>query len=289
MIFCSGLSVPEGPVVLADGSWICVEMGADRGCVTKISLDGQQKRIIAKTGRPNGLAVDRNGVIWVAESIQPTLLRMHLDGTYEVFLSGCDGIAFIFPNDLAFGPDGMLYMTNSGIHIKEFAPGEKIREDYASLMPDGRVYRINPVTGEIQQFDSGIRFTNGVAVGPDGYLYVNETLTGNVYRYRMLSDGLGKRETFGNVVNHELPPGYRGPDGMKFGKDGNLYVTVFGQQDVTVLGRDGRVIRRIGLAGKKPSNLAFGLPGDERIYITEDEFGTLEVHEVGTEGLPLFG
>ena len=27
MVFSSGLSVPEGPVLLPDESWVCVEMG----------------------------------------------------------------------------------------------------------------------------------------------------------------------------------------------------------------------------------------------------------------------
>lgn len=288
MIFASGLSVPEGPVALKDGSWMCVEMGADRGCVTHISADGTQKKALARTGRPNGLAVDRQGTLWVAESVQPTLLRMQMDGSFDVFLDGCDGVPFIFPNDLAFGPDGFLYMTDSGISIAEFAPGEVIRADYDTLMPDGRVYQIDIYTRRIVQFDSGIRFTNGIAIGPDGNLYVNETLSGNVYRYTLQNGKISPRELFGNVIDLEAPVGYKGPDGMKFGRDGNLYVTVFGQQDVTVLDPSGKVARRIRMQGKKPSNLAFGLPGDPRIYVTEDELGQLEVHEAGTDGLPLF-
>ena len=288
MIFASGLSVPEGPVVLNDGSWLCVEMGADRGCVTHISADGTQKKALAHTGRPNGLAVDRQGTIWVAELMNPTLLRMQMNGDYDVFLNGCDGVPFIFPNDLAFGPDGTLYMTDSGISIDDFAPGEVIRADYDTLMPDGRVYQIDTRTRRIVQFDSGIRFTNGIAVGPDGNLYVNETLTGNVYRYRLQNGNIGPRELFGNVIDPEAPMGYKGPDGMKFGKDGNLYVTVFGQQDVTVLSPSGQVARRMRLQGKKPSNVAFGLPGDPRIYVTEDELGQIEVHDAGTDGLVLF-
>jgi gluconolactonase len=289
MIFADGLSVPEGPVALKDGRWLCVEMGSDRGSVTLISADGQSKQVLARTGRPNGLAVDRDGIIWVAESLSPALLRMCMDGSYDVFATGNDDRAFIFPNDLAFGPNGLLYMTDSGIPIQDFAPNEQIRPDYATCNPNGCIFQIDTHTGAIRRFDSGIRFTNGIAVGTDGYLYVNETLTGNVYRYRLANGEVGPRETFGNVIDPQAAPGFKGPDGMKFGLDGCLYVTVFGQQDVTVLGRDGGVVRRIRLHGKKPTNLAFGLPGDSQIYVTEDELGNLEVHEAGTYGLPLFG
>jgi gluconolactonase len=63
--FATDLKFPEGPVVLSDGSFLVVEGG--RGCVTQISPDGQSKRIIAVTGEPNGLAVDKRGTVWVAD------------------------------------------------------------------------------------------------------------------------------------------------------------------------------------------------------------------------------
>lgn len=288
MIFAEGLSVPEGPVVLPDGSWLVVEMGPDRGCVTHVSKDGKSKRIIVKTGRPNGLAVDKEGFIWVAESQIPSLLRVTMDGDLYVFLTECDGEPFLFPNDLALGPDGCLYMTDSGITFRDFVPDGKLREDYMDINYDGRVYKINTKTKEIEKLDSGIRFTNGICFDANDNLYVNETITGMVYRYEWKDGELGPREDFGNVIAPDAPEGIKGPDGMKFGLDGNLYVTVFAQGDVTVLGPDGKVVKRIKTAGSQPTNLAFGLPGDKRIYVTEDEFGTMEVFDVGCDGLPLY-
>lgn len=289
MIFTSGLGIPEGPVLLEDNSWIVVEMGPHRGCVTHISEDGQSKRIVAKTGRPNGLAVDRNGIIWVAESQTPSLIRLTMDGEKETFMTECKGKTFLFPNDLVFGPDGALYMTDSGILFQDFAPGGKVRPDYMDVYPDGRVYRIDIETRDIVKLDSGIRFTNGIVFGPDSNLYVNETLTGIVYRYQW-RDGkvVGDREIFGNVIDPKAPEGIKGPDGMKFGIDGNLYVTVFGQGDVTVLGKNGEVVQRIKTKGRFPTNCAFGPKGSNMLFVTEDEYGTMEVIEVGTDGFQLY-
>jgi gluconolactonase len=289
MIFTGDLSVPEGPVLLQDNSWVVVEMGPDRGCVTHMSADGKEKRIIARTGRPNGLAVDDAGIIWVAESNTPSLLRLTMDGRKEVFLTSCEGEEFLFPNDLVLGPDGALYLTDSGILFKDFAPGGKVRSDYMEISLDGRVYRIDIETKKIVKIDSGIRFTNGIVFGPDDYLYVNETITGMVYRYRWENgEVVGRREDFGNVIDPKAPEGMKGPDGMKFGLDGNLYVTVFGQGDVTVLGINGEVVRRIKTEGSLPTNCAFGPKGSKKLYVTEDEFGTMEVFDVETDGYPLF-
>lgn len=289
MIFVDGLDHPEGPVLLPDRSWLVVEMGPERGCVTHLSADGKDKRIIAKTGRPNGLAVDRAGTIWVAESLSPpSLLRMTMDGRYEVVMTECEGMPFLFPNDLAFGPDGALYMTDSGIPFPEWS---RRRADHRTVQPDGRVYRIDLENMQASTLDSGILFTNGIVFGPDRTLYTNETLTGNVFRYRW-KDGqiVPRRETLTNVVDPQAPEDvFTGTDGMAFGKDGRLYVTVFGQGDVTVLEQDGTLVRRLPLEGKSPTNVAFGPPGERKIYVTEQGIGRMEVLEVDTEGLPLYG
>jgi gluconolactonase len=198
MIFSTGLKQPEGPVALPDGSWLIVEGGAQRGCVTHISVDGQAKRVIQKTGRPNGLAVDSRGVIWVAESKTPSLVRLTMEGKVDVVATGCDGEPFLYPNDLCFGPDGAIYLTDSGVFIDDFAPNNQIRPDYMDVRYDGRVYRVDPASGKVQKLDSGIKFTNGIAFGPDRLLYANETLTGNIYRYdRKGGEIAGPRALFG--------------------------------------------------------------------------------------------
>ena len=289
MVFASGLNVPEGPVLLQDGSFLLVEMGPGRGCVTHMSADGKTKRIVAKTGRPNGLAVDEDGTIWVAESGTPSLLRVTMDGNVEQWLTECDGEPFLFPNDVAFGPAGCLYMTDSGILFQEFAPGGEVRPDWKTVPMDGRVYQIDVKTKEIKKLDSGQRFTNGIAFGPDKNLYVNEMITAMVYRYQWQEGGIiGERQDFGNVADPQSPAEMKFPDGMKFGANGNLYVTVFGQGDVTVLGPDGSVVERIKTEGKMPTNIVFGPPGSKKMYVTEDELGRMEVFDVGTDGLPLY-
>ena len=48
--------------------------------MTRLDREGRVERVIARTGRPNGLAVEGDGTIWVAESRDPSLIRLDMDG-----------------------------------------------------------------------------------------------------------------------------------------------------------------------------------------------------------------
>ncbi|MAW79283.1 MAG: hypothetical protein CMI63_03525 [Parvularcula sp.] len=288
VVFVDKVEFPEGPVVLQDGSLLIVEMSPQTGCVTHISADGASRRVVAKTGRPNGLAMDRDGNIWVAETHQKALLRISSDGHCETVATSCEGKRFTFLNDLAFGPHGDLYLTDSGIEIEEAAPNGELNPNYRNLDYDGRVYRVDIRTGATELVDKGIQFTNGVAVDAEGHLYVNETLSGAVYKYKC-EDGLvvGDRALFANVIEHFNPDEFKGPDGMKFASDGSLYACVFGEGAVAVVDRGGAVCDRLAVEGSMPTNLAYGAQR-KKWFVTEVETGTVQLLDAPSGGLPLY-
>ena len=291
MIFTTDLGIPEAPLLLPDGSWLVAEMAADRGTVKQVSADGKTHSVIARTGRPNGLALTADGAVWVCESLEPALIRLELSGEQRRLLTSIDGVPLLWPNDLCVGPDGALYATDSGVLLHDFVDESGgPAAHWATLEYDGKVFRYDPGTGDAWVLDDGYQFTNGIAFGPDGLLYANETITGNIYRYRL--DGVGRavggRELFANVLDPAWAgEGMRGPDGMAFSEDGRLWCTVFGQGDVAVIGADGEVLERIAVQGAAPSNIAFGRPGEGRIYVVEDQHGRMETFDVGVDGLAL--
>ena len=73
-IFTTDLGLPEAPLLLADGSWLVAELAFERGRITKVSADGSTHETIAETGRPNGLALGRDGIVWACETLTPSLL-----------------------------------------------------------------------------------------------------------------------------------------------------------------------------------------------------------------------
>ncbi|MEX1335273.1 MAG: SMP-30/gluconolactonase/LRE family protein, partial [Candidatus Limnocylindrales bacterium] len=232
MVFVKGLGAPETPRLLpTDKSWLCVEMAPPHSGVTHISRDGSEVSLVATTGLPQGLAPDVDGTIWVLnDDPVASLMRVTLEGEVEVIMTEVEGQPMLLTNDLCFGPDGLLYVTDSGMTMGEWVVDGAVRPDYEAASFDGRVYQIDPRTRTGRILDAGIRFTNGIAFGPDDHLYVNEMISGDIFRYRF-EDGspAGGRELFGNVMAPDWDGGFRGPDGMAFGADGRLYCAVFGE------------------------------------------------------------
>ena len=286
-VFHQHLGEPEAPVLLSDGRWAVVEMSPENGCVSVISLDGLAKNIVARTGRPNGMVVDSHGSLWVAESMNPpSLKKVELNGSVEVILTGGDGVDFLFPNDVAFGPDGALYMTDSGVSRPVFQEAREKGHSYPEI--DGKVFRIDLTNRNATILDDGLPFANGLAFGLDNALYVTATITGLVYRYQWNGNGtLGPREVFTDLVDRNRQSAFTGGDGLAVGSNGFLYCAVVGQGDVTVVDTDGLVVNRIIVGGEQPTNVAFGPRDSGDLYVTVKDAGTLERCHVGVSGLPL--
>ncbi len=282
-----GIGAPEGPVSLPDGSMYVTEMSSATRCVTKLDQQGRRTVVKKTGGRPNGLAIDGEGLLWIAEAGLRAVICIAPDGREILRIEGDDDGPFLFPNDLAFGPDGHLYLTDSGLAIEDFLDGQNFVEGFRQLPWDGRVFEIDPKAAKVlRRIDSGIHFTNGIAFDGRDALYANASLTGEVYRYDVFGPGTLRRELFGNVLQPEDQNDFKGPDGMKFGADGRLYCTVYGQQNITVLDQDGAVAERLTLDGPCPTNCAFALAGTT-LLVTEVGKGQVEAVPVPCAGVPL--
>lgn len=292
-LIATGLGSPEGPLWLGEDTWLVVEMADDRGSITRVHADGTLQEL-CRTGRPNGLVRTETGTILAAESALRSIIE--LEPGWEtgpakwatVATSDTRGRSMLFPNDLAVGLDGSVWITDSGLTLETMKSEFLTAPDPAALPFDGRVYRMDPDTWEVETFADGMGHLNGISFGPNGDLYVNDTITGDVLRYPWGLDGPGEKSLFANVVDRTLPPGFRGPDGMAHDIAGNLYVTVWGQGEVIVLSPEGEWIQRLQTAGARPTNVALH-PERAEIVVTEVETGTLQKLPALAPGLPLPG
>ena len=286
-LFSTAVGAPEGPISLPDGSMYVTEMSASTSCITKLDPQGRRTVVKKTGGRPNGLATDGEGLLWIAEAGLRAVICIAPDGREILRIEGDNDGRFLFPNDLAFGPDGHLYLTDSGLAVEDFLDGQNLVAGFRQLPWDGRVFEIDPKAAKVvRRIDSGIHFANGIAFDARSMLYANASLPGEVYRYDVFAPGTLRRELFGNVLQPDDQAGFKGPDGMKFGADGRLYCTVYGQQNITVLDQDGTVADRLKLDGPCPTNCAFALTGTT-LLVTEVSKGQVEAVSVSCAGLPL--
>src|SRR2546427_10960850 len=127
----SGLQFPEGPVALADGSVLVVEI--KRGTLTRVAPDGRQTVVARTGGGPNGAAIGPDGGVYVCNNggfewhelggllvpgNQPRdysggrIQRVDLaTGRVEDLYTACDGRALRGPNDIVFDASGGFLFT----------------------------------------------------------------------------------------------------------------------------------------------------------------------------------
>ena len=131
----TGLRFPEGPVALADGSVLVVEIEAAR--LTRIAPDGAKTTIAQHTGGPNGAAIGPDGKAYVCNNggfnwhelpkvgLIPTgqaddysggrIERVDLaTGAIETLYTACAGFPLKGPNDIVFDAHGGFYFTDRG-------------------------------------------------------------------------------------------------------------------------------------------------------------------------------
>src|SRR5215467_6534507 len=76
-----GLHFPEGPVAMADGSVVLVEIR--RGTLTRVTPNGRRETLAELGGGPNGAAIGPDGAVYVCNNGGAWLWRegeLHMPG-----------------------------------------------------------------------------------------------------------------------------------------------------------------------------------------------------------------
>jgi len=278
-----GLHQPDGPVGLQDGRVALVEMEDGHRCLTVLEQDGRRREICRPGGRPTGLATDGDGCFWVAGGPENSLVRLSPEGRMLQMIEGSDRGPFVLPHDLAFGPDGLLYMSDSGVRIADLVIGQTIRPDFLNAAYNGRIYQIDPADGRVlRSLATGLLLASGIAFDSKGMLYYSEMLTGNIYRQVVG----GRQEVFAQALRSPIGGSLRGPVGLAFDRDDTLYCAIYGQGDISLIDASGKVSGHIRTNGALPSNVAF-TPDGKHVLITEQQHGAVERIPAPKPGLAL--
>jgi len=257
----SGLGFPEGPAVMGDGRIVFCD--GNTGELLAYS-GGTVSRYAHTGGSPWGTVLGSDGAIYVTQggnvpgsgdtSAVSGIQRVRPDGPVELLFSEVAGYTLYGPNDLAFGPDGRLWFTESGSE-------QDFRFDVRS---PGRLYAVGPDgAGEMLLERPGV-YPNGIAFDAQQRLYWTESAAHRVCR---LEDG--EAVTFCQLPDSHVP------DGMAFAADGRLFVCTTISQGVTVVSPDGAVAGEIHL-GEHATNCIFD--GSD-LYVTATREADIEASQ----------
>lgn len=295
----AGLQFPEGPVVMADGSILVVEIKG--GNLTRVLPDGQKLIVAHLGGGPNGAAIgpdgkcyvcNNGGFNWVTaadghnrphgrwdEYTGGSIQRVDLDsGAVETLYRHCNGVPLCGPNDIVFDNLGGFYFTDLG-------------KQYDRLIDKGAVYYASTDGQSIAEVAYPVLTPNGVGLSPDGAtLYVSETETGRLWSYPVKGPGkLGKQAwpspNGGALVG--APGGYCRFDSLAVEAGGNICVATLVNGGITVFAPSGEIIEFWQASEGYCTNIAFGGPDMQTAYITLSGYGTLIAADWPRPGLLL--
>lgn len=174
---------------------------------------------------------------------------------------GTDPGQFNAPRGIAFAPDGTLYVADSRNH--------RIQH----LSADGQVLKVWGTFADISKGDAPIGTFNepwGVAVGPDGNVYVTDTWNGRVEKFG--PDGTPIK-MWGMFGTSETPGALYGPRGISVDSKGRVYVADTGNKRIVVYDTNGAILTQFGTEGfdpgqfSEPVDVKVDLPGN--VYVTD--------------------
>ena len=174
-------------------------------------------------GRPNGMMFDRRGDLVLTDSWKG-LLSISPDRKIQVLATAADGIPFGFPDDLEIASDGSVWFTDGSARFPDGTSQYEALEGSAT----GRVIQYDPATGEARTRLDGLRFANGIALGPDeSYLLVNETLGYRTLRLWLKGPRAGQTEVF-----RDNYPGF--PDNIRFNGRDTFWIALFSERNAAL-------------------------------------------------------
>ncbi len=284
ILVAEGLEFPEGPVAMADGSILLVEIR--RGTLSRVRADGAIEVVAELGGGPNGAAIGPDGAVYVCnnggrfsyyerdglilpghtppEHVGGTIQRVELgSGAVSTLYESCDDRRLMAPNDLVFDAVGGIWFTDYGTSDGEGTRGGAIyyaRADGGSIRRAGR-----------------LPTPNGIGLSPDGRtLYIADTHTGRMWACDITGPG-----ELGPGLLPGLPgrvaaslPGYQLLDSLAVEADGRVCLGTLINGGITKCALDG-AMEHIPVPDPMVTNIAFGGPDMRDAWITASGTGKL--------------
>jgi len=266
-LVAEGLQFPEGPVAMADGSVVLVEIAGER--LTRISPDGTKAILAHIPGGPNGCAVGPDGAFYVCNNggqfdyveiggvLRPapepsvryrggSIDRVDpISGKITTVYDSYLGERLLSPNDLVFDRQGGLWFTDYGYRK-------------GSTLQLGAVYYGAFDGTSLTRPRKNLLSPNGIGLSPNNdQLYVAETLTARLYRCAIEAPGkLARTDTVPGPVVVTLP-GHQGFDSLAVEEGGKVCVATLFNGGIAIVDPDG-MWEHVPFPDALTTNICFG-------------------------------
>ncbi len=294
---CEGLDFPEGPIAMADGSIILVEIR--RKTLSRVHPDGRIEVVSELGGGPNGAAVGPDGLIYVCNNggfiwtqaegitrpigtpqdyVSGSIQRVHpATGHFETIYDSCAGVPLRGPNDIVFDTHGGFYFTDLGKSTPEY-------------VHHGAFYYAKADGSEIRRVHAPMITPNGIGLSPDGKtVHVAETRTGRVWSFDLIAPGQIAPQPF-DMPGRLLAtlPDYQLLDSLAVQADGHICVATLMRGGISVVPPDGGEVDFVAVQGDPYiTNICFGGPDMRDAWITASGTGCLYHARWPSPGLAL--
>lgn len=295
-LVAEGLQFPEGPIAMADGSVVLVEI--KRGTLSRVQPDGRIEVVAELGGGPNGAAIGPDGAVYVCNNggfawhetgglmipghkpdgyVGGSIQRVDLaTGAVTTIYTECDGQPLRGPNDLVFDRQGGFWFT-----------------DHAKSTPEhrewGALYYARPDGSAITRWRDHIMSPNGVGLSPDETtVYMAETLAGRLWAFDVEAPGrLAEAPPIlpGRCV--ATLPGYQLLDSLAVQADGRVAVATIINGGITMFDPADGGTEHVAFPDLLTTNICFGGEDLRTAWVTCSGTGRLYRCTWPTPGLRL--
>lgn len=258
----------EGPAFDRNGNLYLVDIPYGR--ILRVTPQRDWAVIAEYDGWPNGLAIHKDGSIFVADHRCGIIRVDPSNGSITRVLQTVRREGFKGTNDLTFASNGDLYFTDQG---------QTGLQD-----PTGRVYCLR-ANGHVDCLIDNVPSPNGLALSTDEkVLYLAVTRANQIWRLPLHDDGQTTK-----VGAYITLSGGGGPDGMAMDESGGMAVAHVGLGALWLFDRLGEPYGRVqSCEGLAVTNVAFGGPDGKTVFVTESESGSILQADVPNAGQRLY-
>lgn len=205
-VFATGVHQVDNPVFDVAGRLYATQSGSRDTKVPvplyRIAPDGAREPLAVEIANPTSLALGPDGALYVSSRFEHHVYRLGPDDRAEVYATDL-GV----PTGLAFDREGALFVGDRSGTIFKVSPSRQV-ESYATVPssvaafhlafgPDDALYLAAPTLSThdpiyrigsdrlVDVFCEGFGRPQGMAFGPDGHLYVVDSVAGNAGLYRV--------------------------------------------------------------------------------------------------------